>query len=85
MFASEIPPSPVEVLVLAEHVVVFHDGREVARHRRSLQPKHRVIDPSHYDGLWRPWEKVTETVPLQVAFPGRTLADYEAVVAGGRP
>ena len=74
----------VEVLVLAEHVVVFHDGREVARHRRSLQPKQRVIDPAHYDGLWRPWEKVTETVPLQVAFPGRTLADYEAVVAGGR-
>lgn len=75
----------VEVLVLAEHVVVFHDGREVARHRRSLQPKQRVIDPAHYDGLWRPWEKVAGTVPLQVAFPGRTLADYEAVVAGGRP
>ena len=56
----------------------------MARHRRSLHARQRVIDPGHYDGLWRPWEKVAESVALEVAFPGRTLADYEAVVAGGR-
>jgi transposase len=74
----------VEVLVLEEAVVVFHGGSEVARHRRSLQPRARVIDPAHYDGLWRPWEKVAESVSLETVFPGRSLADYEAVVAGGR-
>lgn len=74
----------VEVQVLEDEVVVFHAGSEVARHRRSLQARQRVIDPTHYDGLWRPWEKVAESVALEVVFPGRTLADYEAVVAGGR-
>jgi len=76
----------VEVLVLEREVVVFHDGAEVARHVRSKEPKSRVIDRTHYDGLWRPWEKTAQAggVSLEEAFPGRTLADYEAVVSGGR-
>lgn len=30
------------------------DDTEVARHRRQRQPHQRVVDPRHFDGLYRP-------------------------------
>lgn len=75
----------LEVLVLEEEVVIFHGVEEVARHRRAKEPRERVIDPRHYDGLWRPWEKAVSEKALEDVFPGRTLAAYQAVVEGAVP
>jgi transposase len=72
----------LEILVLEEQVVIFRGVEEVARHRRAKEPRERVIDPRHYDGLWRPWEKAVSETTLEEAFPGRTLAAYEAIVEG---
>lgn len=70
----------LEVLVLDEQVVIFHGADEVARHRRGREPRQRVIDPSHYEGLWRPWEKAASETKLEEIYPGRTLAAYEELV-----
>ena len=75
----------LEVLVLEEEVVIFRGPEEVARHRRAKEPRERVIDPRHYDGLWRPWEKAVSEMALEEAFPGRTLAAYQAIVEGAVP
>jgi len=75
----------LEVLVLEEEVVIFRGAEEVARHRRAKEPRERVIDPRHYDGLWRPWEKASSEMALEDVFPGRTLAAYQAVVEGAVP
>lgn len=72
----------LEVLVLEEQVVIYRGSEEVARHRRATEPRQRVIDPRHYDGLWRPWEKAASEIALEDVFPGRTLAAYEAIVQG---
>jgi transposase len=75
----------LEVLVLEDEVVIFRGTLEVARHRRAKEPRERVIDPRHYDGLWRPWEKAVSETTLEEVFPGRTLAAYQAVVEGAVP
>ncbi len=75
----------LEVLVLEQEVVIFRGTLEVARHRRAKEPRERVIDPRHYDGLWRPWEKAVSETTLEDVFPGRTLAAYQAVVEGALP
>jgi transposase len=75
----------LEVLVLEEEVVIFRGVEEVARHRRAKEPRERVIDPRHYDGLWRPWEKAVSETTLEDVFPGRTLAAYQAIVEGAVP
>jgi hypothetical protein len=75
----------LEVLVLEEQVVIFRGALEVARHRRAKEPRQRVIDPRHYDGLWRPWEKASSEMALEEVFPGQTLAAYEAIVEGRLP
>ncbi len=75
----------LEVLVTEEEVVILHGALEVARHRRAKEPRERVIDPRHYDGLWRPWEKAVSEKALEDVFPGRTLAAYQAVVEGAVP
>jgi len=72
----------VEVLVLDEEVTIFNGTEEVARHRRGKEPRQRVIDPSHYEGLWRPWEKAASETRLEEVYPGRTLAAYEEIVEG---
>jgi transposase len=72
----------VEVLVGEETVRIFDGQEEVACHRRSLEPHARIIDPAHYDGLWR--RRVDEVAPPETLAPlGRTLADYADVVDGG--
>jgi len=44
----------VEVQVGQEQVRIFHAGQVVATHARSSEPHGRVIDPAHWEGLWRP-------------------------------
>jgi transposase len=75
----------LEVLVLEEEVVIFRGAEEVARHRRAKEPRERVIDPRHYDGLWRPWEKAVSEKAMEDVFPGRRLAAYQAIVEGAVP
>jgi transposase len=72
----------VEVLVTAAEVRVYHGTDLVAVHARSSEPHAKVVDPAHFQGLWRtPAENV---VPLAqpLASLGRSLEDYAAVVGG---
>jgi transposase len=72
----------VEALVSVAEVRIYHGQQLVAVHARSSEPHARVVDPSHFQGLWRtPSENV---VPLAqtLAVLGRSLEDYAAVVGG---
>lgn len=70
----------VEVLVGETEVIVFDGAQVVARHRRSNEPHTRVIDPRHFDDLWRRADAGSRaSTPLP---PGRSLADYAAVIGG---
>lgn len=71
----------VEVLVGDDDVRIFHGGAEVARHRRSFEPHTRVIDPAHYEGLWR--TRTTSETMVDAGSMSRSLADYAAVIEGG--
>jgi transposase len=73
----------VEVLVGEEVVRIMHRGIEVARHRRSTEPHARVVEPSHYDGLWRRADAPAPSESSTLQKSGRSLDDYEAVVGGG--
>jgi transposase len=78
----------VEVLVTPEQIVVFHGAQEIARHRRSREPHTEVIDPSHFEGLWRRQNQAvpqgSETEAGALAGLGRHLADYAAIVEASR-
>jgi transposase len=69
----------VEVVVGDDAVDVFLGVERVARHRRSSEPHARVVDPAHFDGLWRRSPAPVVTGGTLEAL-GRSLADYEAVV-----
>jgi hypothetical protein len=70
----------VEVLVGDDEVLIFDGSSVVARHRRSFEPHSRVIDPKHFDGLWRrPDDDAATITPLPA---GRSLADYAAAIEG---
>jgi hypothetical protein len=69
----------VEVLVGEAEVRVYDDGEVVAVHARGREPFQRVVDPSHFDGLWRRPESIVE--PAAALAPlGRSLDDYAAIV-----
>ena len=70
----------LEVVVGDDAVEVFLGAERVASHRRSSEPHARIVDPAHFDGLWRraPAPVITTASPLE-AF-GRSLADYEAAL-----
>jgi hypothetical protein len=71
--AAEVPVGETEV-------IIFDGAQIVARHRRSNEPHARVIDPRHFDGLWRRADADSrETTPLPA---GRSLADYAAQIGG---
>ncbi|MFT3836019.1 MAG: IS21 family transposase [Myxococcaceae bacterium] len=72
----------VEVQLGDEQVRIFHGGKVVATHRRSTEPYSRVVDPAHWEGLWRasPPPQASES-PLKAL--GRTLDDYASVVERG--
>jgi transposase len=74
----------VEVLVDESRVRIFRGLEVVADHRRSMEPHSRVIDPAHYDGLWRrhPTSPPTGDSPLHAM--GRSLEQYAEVVGGAR-
>jgi transposase len=74
----------VEVVIDEQVVRIFHGTVLMATHARSTEPFARVVDPAHYDGLWRRPSEVTDhaSTPAVVRL-GRDLAEYAAIVAGG--
>jgi transposase len=71
-------------VVVEEHIVrIFHGATVVATHTRSFEPFARVIDPTHYAGLWRVPVVDAPGGPPTLALLGRDLTEYAAVVAGG--
>ena len=70
----------VEVLVLEAEVVIFDGPAEVARHRRSTEPHLRVVDPSHFDGLYRQRDEASEVARSPIS---RSLDVYADAVGGG--
>jgi transposase len=74
----------VEVVIAEQILQVFHGSVLVATHARSTEPFARVVDPAHYEGLWRRPAAVTEAdAPAPLAVLGRDLTEYAAIVAGG--
>lgn len=74
----------VDVVIDERSVTIFHGSRVVATHARSTEPFARVIDPTHYDGLWRrPALDTAPTPAPTLALLGRDLGEYAAIVAGG--
>jgi transposase len=70
----------VEVQVGEDEVRIFHASKLVATHARGKEPHGRVVDPAHWEGLWRARavEPVEDDSTLAVL--GRSLEDYAAVV-----
>ena len=74
----------VDVVIAEQTLQVFHGSVLVATHARSTEPFARVIDPAHYDGLWRRPAAVPDAAPSSpLALLGRDLTEYAAIVAGG--
>jgi transposase len=74
----------VDVVLDEQTVTIVHGATVVATHARSSEPFARVVDPTHYEGLWR--RPAFDTEPTQapsLALLGRDLAEYAAIVAGG--
>jgi hypothetical protein len=69
----------VEVLVGETEVVIFEGQVEVARHRRGAEPRQRIANPKHFDGLYRKPDEVPRDAPSPF---GRSLEVY-AEAAGG--
>jgi transposase len=67
----------VDVAVSTERVRIFRGGVLVADHARSLEPRARVVEPAHWEGLWRkpdtPRAPTPPTVPTSLA---RDLSIY---------
>jgi transposase len=75
----------VEVQVGEQEVRIFHAGKLVATHARGKEPHGRVVDPAHWEGLWRARavEPTEEQQSTKLAVLGRSLEDYAAVVEQG--
>jgi transposase len=69
----------VEVLVGDTHVVVFDGTVEVARHRRHSEPHQRVVDPRHFEGLYRVRDDAESVASSPI---GRSLDVYAECVGG---
>jgi transposase len=69
----------VEVLVGDHEVVIFDGHIEVARHRRHSEPHQRVVEPRHFEGLYRQRDEA-ETVASSPI--GRSLDVYAECVGG---
>lgn len=72
----------VDVVLDEQTVTILHGPTVVATHARSTEPFARVVDPTHYEGLWRRPAADPEPTPA-LALLGRDLAAYAAIVAGG--
>lgn len=75
----------VDVAIAEDLVHIFHGMTLVATHVRSREPYARVIDATHFAGLWRPAAAAVEPPAASLAVLGRDLADYAAVVTGREP
>ena len=74
----------VDVVIDEQTVQVFHGSRLIATHARSTEPFARVVDPAHYEGLWRrPAVTADSPADTSLARLGRDLAAYAAIVTGG--
>ena len=72
----------VEVHVGDELVTITRGGEVIATHARSHEPYARVVDPKHWDGLWRRTD-VAESRSTKLAELGRTLDEYARVIERG--
>jgi transposase len=70
----------VEVQVGEAEVRIFHAGKLVATHARCKEPHGRVVDPAHWEGLWRARAVEPAEDGSTLAAHGRSLEDYAAVV-----
>lgn len=70
----------VEVQVGEAEVRLFHAGKLVATHARGKEPHGRVVDPAHWEGLWRARAVESAEEGSKLAVLGRSLEDYAAVV-----
>lgn len=70
----------VDVVVGDASVEVFLGTERVAVHRRSSEPHARIVEPAHFEGLWRRAPAPIITTGSALEALGRSLADYEAVV-----
>lgn len=69
----------LEVMV-AEHEVIVLDGNTaVARHRRCFEPYQRIVDPAHFEGIYRQRDVAEETASTPLS---RSLADYAECIGG---
>ncbi|HXW04104.1 MAG TPA: IS21 family transposase [Vicinamibacterales bacterium] len=74
----------VDVVLDEQTVTIFHGPTVVATHARSTEPFARIVDPTHYEGLWRrPVADAEAPSAAALTRLGRDLAEYAAVVAGG--
>jgi transposase len=73
----------VDVVIDEQTVRIFHGTTLVATHARSCEPFDRVIDPTHYAGLWRVPTSEPPVAAPSLARLGRDLTEYAAIVAGG--
>ncbi len=64
-------------------VRIFHAGRLVATHARGKEPHGRVVDPAHWEGLWRARAVEPAEDGSKLAMLGRSLEEYVAVVEQG--
>jgi transposase len=73
----------VEALVTPTEVRVFHGQDLVAVHARSFEPHAHVVDPAHFEGLWKR-TPVENIVPISQPLTGlgRSLDDYAAAIGG---
>lgn len=81
----------VDVLVGDWEVRIFDGTQLIATHRRSIEPHSTVQDPLHVAGLWRlRGGEAIEAADAEDSSKealeglGRSLADYAAIVEGGR-
>lgn len=73
----------VEVEIGDDQVRIFRGLELVATHRRSHEPHSRVVDPSHWDGLWRQAPAAESEGPSPLNALGRSLSDYAQVIEQG--
>ena len=73
----------VDIVIDEQTLQIFHGATRVATHARSREPFARVIDPTHFVGLWRPPDATSDSVAPSLMLLGRDLGEYAAIVAGG--
>jgi hypothetical protein len=67
----------VEVLIGEEDVTIFDGKIIIARHRRHFEPHQRVVDPSHFEGLFRQRDDAKDVASSPI---GRSLDVYASSI-----